>query len=184
MNSATNYNGVSLPVVFMDFNGMFGQAQGGFPAGTQLVQGNQFVTRLDSGGQTSTRGLLRAIAGIGGPALGGGMGGGGWGPSYGADYQGKLSARRLPCWPWGDGNIKVIYTAGYNPIPPDLSVACESLVSFMVRTLPYGPFFLTNESLGDYSYGLSQLQMGQHPEIGTIRSLLAQYRDMTWGGTG
>lgn len=171
MSSAQYYNQVNSPVVFLDSNGMYGQSLSGFGPTTQLVQGNDYAVVLDED-RTSRRGLIRRV---------GGAGGGFWGGFWNANaYTGKLAGSRLPCWPFGEGNIKVQYSAGFrqDAIPFDLQYACAMLVAQMVRIQPTGAN-LSGENLGNYSY--TTLVNSEDPEIGEVRRTLASYREVSFG---
>ncbi len=175
LSSTTGVNGVWSPTVWFDPNGYFGQSANAFADGTLLVNGNQFVVRLDSGGKKSHRGLLTRIAGSSA-----GLGFGFFGVPAEFIGSGKLGAYRLPFWSRGTGNIKVAYSAGYEPgkIPFDLQYATAMLVAQMVRIMPTGTP-LTNENLGAYSYGVLT-QSNEVPEIGSIQRTLARYREVSW----
>ena len=171
LSSATGQNGVSQPLVYFDPQGYAGQFPGGFADGTQMIIGSQFYAVQDRGNK-SYRGLLRRI---------GGQGGTGWMGWYTAPmYGGKLSAWRQPVWPFGNGNLKVIYSAGYasDEIPSDLSNAATQLVAYLVRTVPLGAA-LSSESLGGYSYSV-MTQSNEVPEIGSIVRTLSRYREVSW----
>ncbi len=160
----------STLAVYLDPTGFAGQTASSFPAGTLLTKGNDYylVTDSDDGTQ-SIRGLIRKIAGAAGPGFIGF-----WPESLGL---GKLSAYRLPTWPRGDGNIKVVAHTGFNPVPEDLQNAVMQTVAWMVRTNPQGSG-LSNESLGAYSYGVfGRLTSGQIPELAEAAGILRYYRE-------
>jgi hypothetical protein len=170
--------------VYVDPNGAWGQGPNAFGTGTLQVLGKDYGLVLDnapqgtspSGNPVSNRGLLRCLAGSG-------IGFGGlWYPGTGL-YPGKLAAQQLPWWPWGYGNIKVIYSAGYasNNLPQDIVYAVNSLVMFMLRNQPTG-MVLSGEGLGAYSYSLLQAAAGGDPPIlGDIVRTLAPFRESSWG---
>ncbi len=167
---------VGTPTVFFDQQGGYGQPPNAFAAGTQQVQGSGWVMNRDQG-RKSKRGLLQRWNGLG-------LGQGGL-PWAGVPYigGGKLAARRLPCWPGGQGNIKVQYSAGYSAaeLPADLTYAATMLVAYMVRVLPTGAP-LQSEGLGSYNYSIATLSggIGTVPELGTIARTLSRYRDVSW----
>jgi hypothetical protein len=159
--------------VWVDPNGYAGQGTNNpFGPGTLLTLGTNYYLELDStlnGVPSSARGMLKLISG-----------GNGW-PWYGfypvGAGWGKLSGSKLPGWPRGDGNIKVQYSAGYQVIPSDLSLACAEIVAYMVRTVPLGSA-LSSENLGAYSYSVvSQTCAGTIPELGTSGMILRSYRE-------
>ncbi len=168
-------NGVGNVVVYMDPNGCYGGNPASFSAGTQLAFGQNYMPLRDGGGNASRRGLIRRTGG------GGNLGNCGFGWSDWTGYGGKLAGNSGPIWPYGDGNILVYYSAGYYPIPEDLSLACTQLVLWMARNVPNGSV-LGHESLGAYSYSI--LQTSQMPEIGSIRSILTRYREPSFSGGG
>ncbi len=168
----------SVISVNVDPNAFGGQnvANGNVPfgPGTLLTQGVQYMLQLDyaEGGQpASSCGMLRKIGGAGFDFFGG------YYPyTWGG---GKLAAYRMPVWVRGDGNIKVSYTAGFPTIPPDLTNAMGTLVSWFIRNQPGGAP-LTSESLGGYSYSVMSSGMGQAPELGSLRGVLSQYREIQY----
>lgn len=174
VGSLVTGNQVAMPALFIDANGRWGNGSGSFAAGTQMMFGDQYSPVVDKGGRRSNRGLIRKE---GGP-------GPGWTGFYLQNfYTGKLSSWRKPCWPRGDGNIKVCYSAGYSPTDlattnADLSYATAMLVSQMIRVMPLGSD-LASENLGAYSYSL--LVNGDNPELGTVRRTLAPYREIPIG---
>lgn len=169
--------GVSSILCYYDPQGYFGQRPTSFPSNTLLTPGYGFMlvtNRFQNGAPVSGGGLLRRIGaqgyGLGFP----------WGLG-GSLYSDKMSAQRKPCWPQGEGVVKVAYTAGYNPIPPDLAYACQMMVEYMVRNLPYGGM-LQEEHIGAYGYSLiKQAQKGGIPELGSLAITLGRYRDSSLG---
>lgn len=162
---------------YYDPQGYFGQRPTSFQPGSLLTPGYGYMlvaNRFQNGAPIASGGLLRRVGGQG-YVFGFGFG---WGSS---DYGNKLSALRKPYWPQGDGVVKVAYTAGYNPIPPDLAYACQMMVEYMVKMLPYGGLLQT-ETLGAYSYGLlKQAAAGTLPELGSLINTLRPYRDSSVG---
>lgn len=170
LSSSAGRNKVFAPIVFFDQGGFSGQAENAFGDGTIMTMGSNFMVQTDSGGTQSHRGLLRRTGGAASAFIG----------FYPENfYSGKLSAYREPAWPRGNGNIKVMYSAGYWPIPFDIQYACGLLVAYMIRTMPYG-YPLQSETLGAYSYTVMQLMRGI-PELGSLFRTLAPYRETSWG---
>jgi hypothetical protein len=159
----------SVSDVRLDQAGFFGTRAGSFPESSALTLGTHYVLVFDEG-STSNRGLLRRVGGISSGF------GGFWPIEY---YRGSLAARRMPVWPQGDGNIKVTYTAGYATVPADLTLAANELVAWLRMTSKRGGMPLQSESLADYSYTLAALQ--GRPELGSVRQLLAPYRELVIG---
>lgn len=175
---ATSY-AVGCPVVYVDPQGAWGQSPTAFGSGTQLTNGVMFAVNLGRGGVTSQSGILKRL-GFGGAGF---IGWGGFPQSYGTGF-GKLAASRLPVWPLGYGNIKVIYPAGFATVPGDLVTAANQLVTYVARNQPLGGLTPSSEGYESYSYSLMAANSGSSssgdPELGTIRSVLVRYRDTPW----
>lgn len=75
------------------------------------------------------------------------------------------------------GIIKVVYTAGYDTVPADLTLAADMLVSKLFKISEDGEL-LASESLEDYSYsrGGSGDAIDGNPLINDVRGLLAPYK--------
>lgn len=159
----------SVAHVYFDQNGYWGQGSGAFGAATELTQGTQWaLIQEDSSG--SRRGMIRKLGSANSAFIG----------YYPENFwSGKLGARRLPSWPVGNGNLKIVYTAGYATIPDDLQLACDMMTMFLIRNVPSGAP-LTSESLGAYSYSVGSGLIGSHPELGSVKQLLSPYREMVW----
>lgn len=151
--------------VWLDQTGYAGQGEDAF-TDDPLEIGRNFMLRIDGSNGSSESAILEMIAS---PFVSYGQGGTLWGGPRGA------------VWPRGQGNIKVEYTAGYNPIPDDLIRAGALLCALMVRTGPSatGSAALTSESLGGYSYSLSYPGTDDPPEITSARQILSRYREVT-----
>jgi hypothetical protein len=147
-----------------------------FAAGTLLTQGLHYILALDAGGTSSNRGLIQRISGTGGGSLPGGIFGT-WGGYYNSN-PGKLSASKLPSWPFGTGNLKVSYTAGFPVIPADLADAVTTLMVWKMRNQPVGGI-LAQESKEGYSYSIQQAGNGSIPELGTVNQTLKAYREVS-----
>lgn len=171
LSSTSGRNGVSIPCVFHDPSGYYGQNPNGFGRNTLLTLGSQYVVILDSANRRSKRGIIRRIGGSGSGFVG-------FFPE--TMYSGKLGGYRLPSWPRGEGNLKVCYSAGYayNEIPLDIVNAMKMLVATLIRTCPVGSP-LSSESLGGYSYSVLS-QSTDIPEIGSIQRTLAPHREISW----
>ena len=174
LSSANTLNAVFSPIIFFDMQGFSGQNPGGFPESTILRMGSQFMVAADKeerdGSQKSSRGLARRTGSAGSAFIG----------FYPENfYSGKLSAYREPAWTRGNGNYKLLYSAGYWPVPFDLQYAAALLVAYMVRIMPYG-YPLQSETLGAYSYTIASMLKGI-PEIGSLARTLAPYRESAWG---
>jgi hypothetical protein len=164
----------TIDSVYEDLTGYWGQGPNAFGPAMQLTPGIDWVFVRDGNG-VGESGLLRRIGGLG--LI--------W-PYYGFQQGGSLAGGPLgPIWRRGSGNVKVSYTAGYAPgaIPADLQQAVNSLTIWLNYTRKRGGYPAQSESLGDYSVSLAvqALSQGQIPEMGTIRQLLAKYRDLALG---
>ncbi len=180
LSSAATLNQVYMPVVFYDPLGYYGQNPAGFGVGSQMVMGRQYVVVVDDGGMVSNRGLIRRVAGYGGPGDGGLWFGDWYGGYPNLLAAGKLAASRGPVWPGCEGGLRVNYSSGFLPgqIPPDLQYACSMLVLTMVRNQPAGGL-LSNESLGSYAYSILS-QSADFPELSGIPTTLSHYRESAW----
>ena len=81
-------------------------------------------------------------------------------------------------WPEGNGNIKVVYTAGYSSVPADLQLAVNQICAGVYNSRIQGGF-VGKETFGEYSYEL--VNGGDLPsgaEIASARETLARYREV------
>lgn len=139
--------------VWLDNAGYYGQRAGAFDAATTaLTQGTDFIVRPPLDQSEKNNGILEMITPI-------------W-----------FAVEGRSCWPVGQGNVKVTYTAGYNPIPLDLQVAVHQAVAQALKMAENG-FPLQSETLGEYSYTL--LAGGKDPSLASARALLNRYREVT-----
>lgn len=159
--------------VWFDPQGYWGQAPNAFASGTLLTQGTNYAVVIDSGGARSNRGLIQYLSG--GPITMAQF----WLPNPPL-FTGKLAATRPPCWPVGQGNLKVSYVAGFNPIPADLVYAAGMTIAYMARTMSQGGP-LQSESFEAYSYSILQsITSGDVPELWTTAQILKAYRESSW----
>jgi len=91
---------------------------------------------------------------------------------FGSEY---LSVDRAPNW----GEIEVVYVGGYDPIPADLRLAVAQVVTQSARLVTVGGN-LVEERLGDWSYKLDPRAVLAMPELGSVRQILARYREIPW----
>ncbi len=165
----------AVTAVYVDPVGYGGQGTDPFPASTLWTEGQQFILNSDASGSKSTKGILTAIAGDGTSATP--LNCWNFGDNY-LPYGNKLAASRRPYWPVGQKNIKVVYVAGYSPVPADLNFAAASLVASMVRNQPLGGP-LTSESLGSYSYTMaSRAGSGNLADLTDYAQILRKYREV------
>ena len=166
----------SVTSVHLDPDGYYGDGPGAFASTTLLTAGIDYVLIKDDG-TSGKSGLIRRLGGLA-STTGGEVG---WYPPVGR--RGTLAAEYKPVWPFGDGNIKVVYVAGYaaTAIPLDLVQAVHNLAAFMLLIAKRGGMVPQSESLGSYSYSLALHSLGTAPELGTSRQLLSRYRELSWG---
>ena len=159
----------SITSVHMDSLGYYGDKSGAFAAATLLTQGEDYALANPANGQ------IKKIRGSG--------------RSYDIvayDYgSGKLAGKRKPSWPQGDGNIKIIYVAGYlaADIPAEITAAATMVAAIMARTLPIGGT-VTSESLGAYTYSLAADNASGAAEMVSVRQILAMHRKVSFPGRG
>jgi len=104
---------ISVTSLWSDPQGFFGQASNAFASATQLVQGVDWV--LESGfNGVGSAGLIRRING-------------GF-YQYPSRQYGKVA--RQP--PINNGNVKVVYTAGYAVVPADIQMTVNMAVMRMI----------------------------------------------------
>lgn len=87
----------------------------------------------------------------------------------------KLAIDNVP----GLGDVMVTYTAGYDPVPASVKLACAQVVTRVKQNLERGGNLIM-ERLGDHKYELSDKEFAGHPELGEVRQLLARFRDHPW----
>lgn len=164
---------VSITSVNLDSRGFFGRGVDAFASDTLLTEGVDYVLKYDDPeGGRSQSGILLRISGGAHPN-----------DSYfwpAQQPQGTLTARVSPYWPRGIGNVKILAVAGYQTVPEDLAAACHMLAVWLWKNIPRGGVPLGSERFEEYGYSLAvnALRTGTGgPEIGTIRGLLAPYKE-------
>jgi hypothetical protein len=140
---------VSVTGVYIDPVGYYGQSVGGFAASTMLTQGQDYALTNPNAGERNP-GILQMLS-----ALWDGTG--------------------LSNWPQGQGNIKVVYVAGYTQVPADVSQAVAMIVGQMLAQSDKG-LPMQSETLGEYSYTLLTGAPGQL--MAGARQLLNNYREV------
>lgn len=158
-----HYPVTAITGVWLDHRGYFGTGEDAFSSLTQLVEGKDFVLDRGHGGTPiSQTGILYRLHSV-------------WPMIARARAPYRLARE------WGSdwGNIKVTYTAGYSPIPADLSYACATLVAQMRRTFVLGGTQIESERIGDYSYKLA-LGCLDSVDLASTRSLIALYKSLPW----
>ncbi len=148
---------VSITSVYYDPRGYFGSDTiNSFGSETLLVQGTDYC--LDS----RDTGFLIRITGD-------------W-PEYPRRREWfKLSRDLVPNF----GDVKVTYVGGYDPVPFDVKLATAQLVTRSIQMLRYGGP-LEREHLGDWSYKIMDPILGTAPDLASVRSLLAKYKEFPW----
>lgn len=169
----------AIASIYLDLGANYGTTSGAFGSSTLLTEATDYVMVRDDGATTSSSGIVRRLGGS--TTASGNFWG--WDPNdtVGLGPLPSLTAGRGgPFWPRIPGSIKITYTAGFATVPTDLSMAALAIASYIRRTAPLGGVPLSSESLRDYSYSLGTSgAIGQMPELGSARMLLAKYRSIT-----
>lgn len=151
---------ISVASVYLDSQGYYGQGANAFPSTTLLTAGTDYYVQYDGFDGTSMSGILVRINTI-------------W-PGMFQRKGGDLTASRV----FGQGNIKVTYSAGYKIIPADVQQAIfEACKELRFRRRQYGP--ITGESLAEYSYTAALLPIDYRlalMKVGTMEQIIARYR--------
>lgn len=161
----------AVSAVYVDPTGYYGDGANAFAAETLQTIGVDYVLVRDDG-STGASGLLRRTTQgwVGQP--------GGYGPWNGW-YAGPLATDgSWVGWPRGEGNVKVQYTSGYATIPAAVVQAVNALAAWILRTPGATGHPLQGETLGRYSYQIANRALGMAPELGSVRQLLANYREL------
>lgn len=161
----------SVTSVYLDEDGFYGDGASAFPSESALTAGSDFALKRDGAGGISKCGLLVRLGGsvvaYAGDLIGGTSG-----------QLATLSGRATPIWPVGNGNIKVVYVAGYAAasIPDDLENALHSLAAYIRTTTPIGTPL--DGQIVEKLTNTLRYAAGQIPEIGSIRETLVRYREL------
>ncbi len=154
---------VSVTEVREDFSGFYGQGTAPiFGSETLLVAGEDYALELDAGGTLSNSGRLIRCHTV-------------WAQLERLYVPGRVSRDTGSAL----GNIKVTYSAGYASVPDDLKYAVAMLVAYMRRVIKLGQN-ISSEKLGDYGYHLARTALRDVPEVGSLRSILARYKEPCW----
>lgn len=92
-------------------------------------------------------------------------------------------------WPVGQGNIKVVYTAGFTTIPDDFKIAVAYQSRWLQKVGTSAGVIMQSETLGQNSYTMADINtpagMKVAGAVGIIQPMVAQmvakYRDVTLG---
>ena len=100
--------------------------------------------------------------------------------SYSEENQGQLLRTDGVCWSLGNGNIKAVYTGGYDAdnMPDDLKVACFRLCD-IVRSKrgKFGP--AVSKTYGRFSYQLlAENQSAGGGDLSSVLSILDGYKEI------
>jgi hypothetical protein len=108
---------------------------------------------------------------------------GGWNTGLYSDTAGYGGWVESPSFANGTRNYKVVYTAGYATIPPDLQMACARVVDLLNSQRATDPS-KTSESLGQYSYTRSMMVNSKTGDLmgplESVKTILSPY--MNFGG--
>jgi hypothetical protein len=132
-----------------------------FNADHLLVSGRDYALAKDQPDGSSRSGLVYRINGT-------------WSRPY-QTAAGNLSAAA----PFGTGNIKVTYTAGFGAVPAAVELAVQTAVGRVMQSMRHGGL-VSGESYSDYSYTLA---VGQARQDGLLAlpaeavSMLGRYRE-------
>jgi hypothetical protein len=149
---------------WVDQRGFYGQTSGSFASNTELIQGTNFVLKLDTSDGTSRCGILIRIDG------------GTW-PKPPTRQPGYLAS----FWGPGYGCIKTTFTAGYtvDTLPAQLRSACNILVARMRYLLPLG-VELASESYEERHISLYSNPRSRDWLMGPIKPMLFTLRNWTF----
>lgn len=144
---------ISVTSIHLDHAGNWGSSETAFPAESLLVAGRDYALVPDGFG--SYRGVVERLRGV-------------WvRPRWYRVGEMHLDPQTA------QGNIKIAYTAGYDPVPPDLTQAAALLIAHWRRIGDKGGT-MQSESLGGYSYSMAAIEGGMPAEV---KMLLARYRE-------
>lgn len=94
---------------------------------------------------------------------------------------------RGQAWPNGDGNIKIVYVAGYSTIPPDVVLAANMLAAYMLKMAETSGLIQTSQSLGPHSeafdtdlFKIGMQAFSDPVDPAGVVGLLKPYRRLPW----
>ena len=125
----------SITSVYLDDGGLWGQGDDAFAAATLLTAGDDYALRVDGTDGLSYGGYLYRANGS-------------W-PRPKARSPGLLSTFSAPV---GTGNVKIVYVAGWCPVPHDVRLAVLDVCSLARQTVAQGGRLLQSEGYEGYSY--------------------------------
>lgn len=155
-----NYPVTSVTSVHLDQRGYFGADVNAFDSTAELFEGTDWALVKD--GSQAKSGMIVRIPGV-------------W-----LEYPSRRETFRLTrdLVP-NHGNIKVVYTAGYTTIPFDIKMAAAQIIIKSKQYLTVGGP-LKSERLGDHSYEVMRSFFMTAPDLGTVRQILSNYKDVGW----
>ena len=87
----------------------------------------------------------------------------------------------------GDGNIKIVYVAGYSTIPPDVVLAANMLAAYMLKMAETSGLIQTSQSLGPHSeafdtdlFKIGMQAFSDPVDPAGVVGLLKPYRRLPW----
>jgi hypothetical protein len=122
--------------IWEDTGGYWGQSPDAFNSASLLVSGTNYALEIDQADGSSRCGLVYRINGT-------------W-PCPFRVSPGNLSSSA----PYGVGNLKVIYEAGYSAVPETVKIATELSISRIWRMGKYGGLVQSEQTPG-YSWALA-----------------------------
>lgn len=149
--------------IYEDEYGYWGQGPDPFNAETLLTEGEGYALEVDQPDGSSRCGMVMRLNGS-------------WcRPS-------RVEAGNLSQWaPYGTGNIKVVYTAGYQRVPAGVELATQEAVAAILRSAKYGGAMVASENTPGYSYTLATNTMSAEDNVSlppAVISKLARYRNI------
>lgn len=144
--------------VYEDSNGNYGQTSGAFAAETLLELGEDYAVQVDQPDGTSLSGVLVRLVGVWGGRLLSGP----------TELTGRPAASL--------GTLKVVYTAGYDPIPDDLALAANQVVAWALNAGDGQA--MRSENYDYYGYtraAMTELAKGDLGTLATAANILASY---------
>lgn len=147
----------SITTVHVNDTGRYGDGPGSFDADALLTAGTDYSLKRDWTTETTgDSGILVRHNGV-------------WPMVSAVSQFGYLSSEPGPSY----GNIKVVYVAGYDPIPEDVKWAIAQIIEWF-RSFNLG---IEKERIGDYmvEYSLAKFDAGS--DMAGPRRILSQYRE-------
>lgn len=156
----------TITSIHLDFFGYFNASGSAFASDSLLTAGTDYALDINGLDGLSYSGLVYRITGV-------------WPERSQVHIAGLLTNEVVPAY----GNVKAVYTGGYDPIPDDLQNACVQVASVMDLMLKGAP--RVSERLGNGSYTrdfslINGAGFCNNPIIGSVRQVLSRYRELPW----